>query len=446
MQLPRRGQLDDRRRRVLTDEVIGGNAPATETAAPAAGRSSSKRRRAAPAPLYGDDSLTDRQPRVTDLVPRRFLMVLLPLVAGLLLVAALETAYAWLPELAALASSGELVAFDLAAEGSLGSWFSSTTLLLASLAAVMVYAVRRHRQDDYHGRYRVWLWAAALWLLMSIDESASLHEGFQELMSAFTGQRGWGDGALWSIAGYGLLLLAIGTRLVLDMRGCRASTTTFVLAIASYAAAVAVKQRLVPGLYGARAVMVKEGCEMVGNVWLLWAMLLHARYVVLEAEGALPVRVKREKAARRGDLAATAAAAPEKPKAAADTAVAAPAKRSWFRRTKIDAAHATPPAPAGKAKPAEPKSATVTARRQPRRAEQAAELDYEVDERAGNAADGRNETDEDRDFDTRRGRHAKQGNQRSDDDYDDDSSGPRLSKAQRKAMRRQRDRQRGDDE
>lgn len=434
MQLPRSGQLDDRRRRVLTDEVIGGNAPATETASPSTASRPSKRRRATPAPLYGDDSLTDRQPRVTDLVPRRYLMVLLPLVAGLLLVAGLEAAYAWLPELAAHTSSGELTAFDLAAEGSLGSWFSSTTLLLASLAAVLVFMVRRHRQDDYHGRYRVWLWAAALWLLMSIDEGASLHESFQELMTAVSGQRGWGGGALWSIAGYGLLLLAVGTRLVLDMRSCRASTTTFVLAIASYAVAVAVKQKLVPGLYGARAVMVKEGCEMVGNVWLLWAMLLHARYVVLEAEGALPVRVKREKKVRRSDLAESPAAA-EKPKAAADSA-AAPAKRSWFRRAKVDTAHATPPAPAGKAKSAEPKSATVTARRQPSRAEQAAELEYDVDEHG----------DADGDADARRGRVKKPAALRSDDDYDDDSSGPRLSKAQRKAMRRQRDRQRGDED
>jgi hypothetical protein len=435
MQLPRSGQLDDRRRRVLTDEVIGAS-PAETAPSTAAARPPSKRR-ATPAPLYGDDSLTDRQPRVTDLVPRRYLTVFLPLLIGLLLVAALEAIYAWLPELAAYTRDGELTALDLAAEGSLGSWFSSTTLLLASVTALLVYAVRRHRQDDYHGRYRVWLWAAALWLLMSVDEGASLHEGFQELMSAVSGQGGWGGGAVWSIAGYGLVLLTVGTRLVLEMRSCRGSTTALALGIGCYAVAVAVKQKFVPGLYAGRAVMVKEGCEMAGNVWLLWAMLLHARYVVLEAEGALPVRVKREKKVRRGDLvsAATPAAAAEKAKPESDSAEA-PAKRSWFSRAKVDAAHATPPAPAGKGKSSDPKSATVT-RRQPRRAEQAAELEYEVDEHG----------DADGDADAGRARLAKKpAGVRSDDDYDDDSSGPRLTKAQRKAMRRERDRQRGEED
>jgi hypothetical protein len=41
---------------------------------------------------------------------------------------------------------------------------------------------------------------------------------------------------------------------------------------------------------GARGVMLEEGAEMFGNVFLFLAMLLHARYVVLDAEGLLPER------------------------------------------------------------------------------------------------------------------------------------------------------------
>ena len=34
--------------------------------------------------------------------------------------------------------------------------------------------------------------------------------------------------------------------------------------------------------------MLEEGAEMVGNLFLLLAMVLHARYVILDAEGLLP--------------------------------------------------------------------------------------------------------------------------------------------------------------
>ena len=37
------------------------------------------------------------------------------------------------------------------------------TLILAGLAAVLVYTVRRYKTDDYRGYYRIWLWAAMCW-------------------------------------------------------------------------------------------------------------------------------------------------------------------------------------------------------------------------------------------------------------------------------------------
>ena len=104
-------------------------------------------------------------------------------------VAGLEVLYAWMPRLAALTTDGRVAALDLDGEGSLAVWFSSTTLSLAALAAILVYSVRRHKKDDYHGHYRIWLWAAMCWGLMSIDETSSLHEGFKELMAHASGTR-----------------------------------------------------------------------------------------------------------------------------------------------------------------------------------------------------------------------------------------------------------------
>lgn len=238
-----------------------------------------------PSENYPDVEIMDEQLRLIDLIPRRLSWFGLLLLAGLAVVVGLQVLYAWMPELAAAATDGRIAALDLDGEGSLAAWFSSTVLILAALVAVMVYMIRRHKIDDYQGYYRVWLWAAMCWLLMSVDEASSLHEGFKEMMAAATGTRLYGDGSLWWVIPYFFLLGAVGTRLLVDMRHCRLSSAALLTAAGCYATAVAV-QVLAKG--GARAVMLEEGAEMVGNLMLLLAMGLHARYVILDAEGLLP--------------------------------------------------------------------------------------------------------------------------------------------------------------
>ena len=59
---------------------------------------------------------------------------------------------------------------------------------------------------------------------MSLDETASLHEGFKEMMTWLTGNRVFGDGSIWWVAAYFFTLGVIGTRLVADMCECGLST------------------------------------------------------------------------------------------------------------------------------------------------------------------------------------------------------------------------------
>ena len=238
----------------------------------------------------------DEQLRLIDLVPRRLITFALLLLLGAAIVAGLEGLYAWMPELASKTRDQSIAAFDLDGEGSLATWFSSLTLLLASLAAVLVYTIRRHKTDDYQGNYRIWLWAAMCWMLMSIDESSSLHEGFKEMMSYATGSRVFegSDGSMWWVVPYFFLLGAVGSRLLVDMHRCKLSTTALLTTAACYAAAVATQLGWILPQAGARGVMLEEGLEMAGNLMLLTAMGLHARYVILDAEGLLPKREPRE--------------------------------------------------------------------------------------------------------------------------------------------------------
>ena len=115
---------------------------------------------------------------------------------------------------------------------------------------------------------------------MSLDETASLHEGFKEMMTWLTGNRVFGDGSVWWVAPYFLVLTVIGSRLVVDMRECRLSVAVMLAAAGCYVVAVLTQLEVILPEAGARAVMLEEGAEMFGNVFLFLAMLLHARHVM----------------------------------------------------------------------------------------------------------------------------------------------------------------------
>lgn len=283
MSFRRGNQLDERRRRLLSESRSDGTA---RVGARSGGRRSPDT--ADRSRNYGDASFLDEQLRVTDLAPTRLSVLLLIFVVGVGIIAGLEALYTWMPRIAATTSDGSVATFDLDDEGSLAVWFSSITLTLAAAMAVIVFSVRRYKKDDYRGHYRIWLWAACCWLLMSIDETASLHEGFKEMMTWLTGARLQGDGSLWWVAAYVFLLGAIGVRLLLDMRQCRLSAGSFLAAGGCYALAVVTQLQWILPESGARGIMVEEGAEMLGNLFILLAMGLHARFVILDAQGLLP--------------------------------------------------------------------------------------------------------------------------------------------------------------
>ncbi len=304
-QFGRSGPHDDRRRRLLTEN----RSPAGGAAAPIASPAS----RVVPAPVhkterYGDALFLDQQPAILDFLPRRLLGWALCLVAGLVLIAGIEALYVWMPRLTAAlgqrAAGTRIAALDLAGKGSLAEWFSSLALLAASVLAVLVYSVRRHRMDDYRGYYRVWLWAALCWFLMATDAAASLHEGFRDLMTLVTGTPLLGDGSIWWLIAYALLLGSIGARLLIDMWPCRLSMSALVLAGSAYVVFAVMQLGWGSVEPPARRIMIQQGAAMAGHLLLLLAMGLQARYVLLDARGLLPPR--RRKSAATGDNERTA--------------------------------------------------------------------------------------------------------------------------------------------
>lgn len=315
------GQGTDRRRRVLNDDLLcrpeaGDSQSVDESCSPRRGSRKLRSR-------YAEAARMDAQPRITDLVPRRNSVLALLFFANLLVIAGLETVYAYMPRLTALTTDGRVAAFDLDSEGSLGAWYSSLVLLASGLMSLLIWSLRRHRLDDYHGRYRIWFWAAMTWFLMSVDEACSLHEGFKEMMTHLTGHRLMGDGSIWWIMAYGLLLGTVGLKLLLEIRACRGSTVALALTGLFWVLAVVTQIEGIMPRSGARGVMVEEACEMIGNVFLLLSMTLHARFIIFDVEDdsgeSKPKR--RRKAAAKPDDAESAASQDDEPAAPAPTRV-----------------------------------------------------------------------------------------------------------------------------
>ncbi|MGD0896225.1 MAG: hypothetical protein ABR915_00230 [Thermoguttaceae bacterium] len=284
------GHRDDRRRRLLADEYAAGdgvprpgNTPITDGVTPHHDYKSKN---------YGDAEFLARQPRLTDLVPRRLWVLAGAFVLGLAAIAGLGALYVVSPEVVPQPGGGRLAMLDLGAAGSLGRWFSSLLLLGAGLAAAVIYTVRRHKVNDYQGRYRVWVWATACCFLVATDVATNLHDGLREVMTAATGYplggRWVGDGSIWWIVPAVFLFGAVGSRLLADMWSCRLASTAAILAILGYAVAVVVRYGwLVPGSTAA-TILWDQGASLIGHLLLLTAMGLYARHVILDAEGRLP--------------------------------------------------------------------------------------------------------------------------------------------------------------
>src|SRR5690242_18669335 len=169
----------DRRRRVLKEEVL--SASGARTAHRNANTYANE-----DAPRYSDAAGVENHPQVTDFVPRRYGTIAMLVFFGAVLTTASAAAHYFV--LPILTDQGMYTpAFDLAAQGSLASWLAAVILFVASAFCVMTYSLRRHRIDDYRGRYRVWMAAAVMCLVASANSVAGLHQVFADVMTRATG-------------------------------------------------------------------------------------------------------------------------------------------------------------------------------------------------------------------------------------------------------------------
>ncbi len=294
--LGRGGHRDDRRRRLFSEDLTAGTGlPRPDTTAISLPIDYFRTHKS---DNYGEAEFLQTQPRLTNLIPRRLISYLLLWLTGSAAIGGLIAAYIWSPDLLRAANQRPAMT-DLGNYGSLGNWFGSLLLLAASLLAIITYTIRRHKVDDYRGHYHIWAWAAACWFVMASDMAASLHQGFQQLMVSLTGTRIVGEGSVWWVVPSLLLSGSIGSRLLIDMWSSKLSSIALLSAAIAYLTALLTFYHGISLQSEVSQLLLLQGGLLGGHLLVAIAMGLHARYVLLDAEGSLPKRLPKKKAEKK---------------------------------------------------------------------------------------------------------------------------------------------------
>jgi hypothetical protein len=278
----------DQRRRLLASsqrDNAGGDEAASGGAGPGA------------VTAYDDEAHPERHPAIATRLPvsaGRFVAVTL----GILLACAGSIAVAVSGPLFGrplLAGSGRFArtlavlasAFDPQSGLSVQVWLAELAILAAAVVAGSVRFMRRHRRDDYKGRFRAWGWLA--WLLAAAAWAGAVPLG--PLVSSFvsdaTGIVLGPNGVGWWVAAAAVAFAIVLPWAVLPLRERGATLAWVVLAMAAWSVAAAMPWATAAGWVGgeARGLVVAQAAWVAGAGLVLVAMLAAARSVIREVRG-----------------------------------------------------------------------------------------------------------------------------------------------------------------
>ena len=340
MQFRRSGQRDERRRRVLMDETLH-QIPQDDDAKSGHGGAVVKPRR------YSEAAKEGRQPPVTCLIPKRPWTLLTLGLTGLLGVAVIQNLYTQVYLSAPARHQSALAGLDVTARGSIGGWYASLLLGLAAVTSVLIFALRRHRLDDYRGRYRAWLWIPAVLLLASLDAATGLHAVLATLLAENVSTSLASPAAcqlalLWTVFGI------VGLRVCWEVWASRLAVAAMMAAASMYVLASLIELNLWLDAFSMLALTAGSACQLLGHLAVAATAVAYCRFVYLEAQSASSPPRPSRKVRKRKD----SAVRPSKPVTSTTENKTARHKRK--RSVRVDAAHQQAAKPAVHAPDAEP--------------------------------------------------------------------------------------------
>lgn len=282
----RRNGRDERRRRVLSEDQAGGE----QRPGP-----SVRVDRDNP---YQESARSDQQPKILDLVPRRAGVIFVLFLLQLNAVAALQSLHWAFFESATRMDRNWLSFFNMARDGSLASWLIAVWFLIAAALCGVLFSVRRHRRDDFQGRYRVWAWLSVFLVAMSACAVSGFDQFSGELVQRLApelgplGQFDW-SGLEWSVLLLSSVCLVVSVRMWFELRESRAATCLVGLTLAVFGIAGAYRLGWLPnGPFEARWLSVSWGT--LGTTLLVTSGLVFCRFVIRDAHGEIERRSRRQ--------------------------------------------------------------------------------------------------------------------------------------------------------
>jgi len=250
--------------------------------------------------LYSDAARAARQRGIHSLVPLRGWMLALAISGMLLAVGGLFGLHLAADRMQATLGRAAAGSLRIDRPASLSAWLASTLLAAAAGLSLFIFSLRRHRIDDYHGRYRMWILVAMACAVGNLFEASSLAAIVHSLCSAACGATGL-RADLIGPAAMTTLVAGLVLRLGIEIRRCAPAMTTLVLACLAFGVAAATNFGWPVAHSPAMFPLWLRGSWLLGYVLLVTTLLLYSRRVQLEVAGAvaLPVRVKRKKPASK---------------------------------------------------------------------------------------------------------------------------------------------------
>ena len=286
----------DRRRRVLRDDGSKRRA-----------KSSTKKKPSIELQLYTTNAITSCQPRLTELIPHRKRSLGACLIVGLGIVAAMQALFLVRRNHLAGLPPATTMPLHLMGAGTLSAWCGSLLLAFSSLVSLVIFSVRRHKVDDYRGRFGMWLTVALACMLASADASTGLHAMVNAGMTKMTGYQPfrW-SGSWWAFVG-GLLGIYLVVRIVVDAWRSRVTVGCTFATVAIYWISSLFFYRVLRLDSDQSDMMAHTSLLMFGHVMLAFSLLTYARSVYREAAGEIgkkkrkkrKTKVKSEKTERR---------------------------------------------------------------------------------------------------------------------------------------------------
>lgn len=176
-------------------------------------------------------------------------------------------------------------AFDLHAPGSLAPWTSQILLIASAAVAWAVRGMRRHRRDDYNGRFRAWGWMAAFFLVAALVGQVPVGR----IVAAFAADASgivFGPGGLgWWVALTAITVAAVSLWAVLPLHERLGTALWLGIAAILWGISVGPTWALVAGHGSGRFAAVGQAAWAFAAAAGLIAMLVAARSVIREIRG-----------------------------------------------------------------------------------------------------------------------------------------------------------------